>query len=200
MAKISLTDSSSGYNAVAATNANNALIETEFQSKVLYRDNPAGEPNQMQNDLDMNGYTLLNASTDTSASGFVTNQDLADLASNVTNSPVLAAISDRVIVTNSAGGTTNSDLTHAYGYIRFTAVSSGTYSVQPDSSVDFLDGTEVHVRQAGTGVVTIAEGSGVTVNVPANGTLTLAGQGATVTIKKVGTDEWDLMGQVVAAS
>jgi hypothetical protein len=61
MAKISISNLSSGFN--STTTLNNAFdaIETQLNSKVLYRDNPAGEPNQMENDLDMNGQTILNA-------------------------------------------------------------------------------------------------------------------------------------------
>ena len=61
MAKITISNLSSGFN--STTTLNNAFdtIETELNNKVLYRDNPAGEPNQMENDLDMNGQTILNA-------------------------------------------------------------------------------------------------------------------------------------------
>jgi hypothetical protein len=60
MAKISISNLSSGFN--STTTLNNAFdaIETELNSKVLYRDNPEGEPNQMEQDLDMNGFDLLN--------------------------------------------------------------------------------------------------------------------------------------------
>lgn len=61
MAKIDLNTVSSGYLSQAALNANFAAIEDEFQNKVLYRDNPSGEPNSMQTHLDMNGYHILNA-------------------------------------------------------------------------------------------------------------------------------------------
>lgn len=61
MAKITLPTISSGY--ATTTQLNNAFdtIEAEFQNKVLYRNNPTGEPNQMEQDFDMNGYKILNA-------------------------------------------------------------------------------------------------------------------------------------------
>lgn len=62
MAKLTLTDLTGGYGAVTSLNNNFDSIESEFQSKVLYRDNPSGEPNQMENDLDMNSNDILNAS------------------------------------------------------------------------------------------------------------------------------------------
>lgn len=60
MAKISLPTISSGY--ATTTQLNNAFdaLEAELQDKVLYRDNPVGEPNQMENDIDMNGNSLTN--------------------------------------------------------------------------------------------------------------------------------------------
>ena len=62
MAKITLPTISSGY--ATTTQLNNAFdaIETELQDKVLYRDNPSGEPNVMEQDLDMNGNKIINVS------------------------------------------------------------------------------------------------------------------------------------------
>jgi hypothetical protein len=61
MAKILIGNVTSGFAATTAINNAFDAIETELNSKVLYRDNPAGEPNQMENDLDMNGNSILNA-------------------------------------------------------------------------------------------------------------------------------------------
>lgn len=47
-------------NRVAEANANFELLKQELDNKVLYRDNPDGTPNQMLNDLDMNGYHITN--------------------------------------------------------------------------------------------------------------------------------------------
>jgi hypothetical protein len=61
MAKITLPDISSGF--ATSTQLNSALnsIEAELQDKVLYRNNPVGEPNQMEGNLDMNGNSIINA-------------------------------------------------------------------------------------------------------------------------------------------
>lgn len=61
MAKITVSDISSGYASTTALNASFNQIEDEFNNKVLYRNNPSGEPNQMLNDLDMNNNDILNA-------------------------------------------------------------------------------------------------------------------------------------------
>jgi len=60
MAKVNLSDITSGYASVASLNATFNSIEDEFNNKVLYRNNPGGEPNQMESDLDLNGNDLLN--------------------------------------------------------------------------------------------------------------------------------------------
>jgi hypothetical protein len=82
-------------------------------------------------------------------------------------------------------------------YLRCTNAGAVTVTVPPDASVAFPVGTEVHLRQAGAGQVTIAEGSGVTVNT--SETLALRKQHATITLLKVAADEWDLMGETEAA-
>lgn len=61
MAKISLDTVVSGFKSVAALIANFTTIKDHLDNKVLYRDNPIGEPNQMFNDLDMNSQDVLNA-------------------------------------------------------------------------------------------------------------------------------------------
>lgn len=57
--KITLTDVKSGYN-LTPLNSNFQAVQTELQDKVLYRDNPVGEPNQMEGPLDLNNNNLMN--------------------------------------------------------------------------------------------------------------------------------------------
>jgi hypothetical protein len=57
MAKLTLTDVTSGYASTTAINANNTLIE-EALEKTLSRDGTS--PNTMNVDLDMNGHRILN--------------------------------------------------------------------------------------------------------------------------------------------
>ena len=61
MAKVTLSDITAGYASAAALNASFNAIEDEFNNNVLYRNNPSGEPNQMENALDLNGNDILNA-------------------------------------------------------------------------------------------------------------------------------------------
>lgn len=60
MAKVTLNDLTTNFGSQALHNANNDTIEDNLNNKVLYRDNPAGEPNQMENELDMNSNKIIN--------------------------------------------------------------------------------------------------------------------------------------------
>ena len=58
--KITLDSIISGFKSVTKLIANFDSIESELNDKVLYRDNPDGEPNQMNTELDMNSKSLKN--------------------------------------------------------------------------------------------------------------------------------------------
>ena len=72
MAKINLSDPNSGFNSASQLTSNNELIEDNLNNRVLYRDNPAGEANAMQNLLDMNGNRIINLPNGTEGSDPVT--------------------------------------------------------------------------------------------------------------------------------
>lgn len=59
MSKISLATITNAAN-LSAINNNFEQIAEQLNDAVLYRANPVGEPNQLQNDIDMNGFNLLN--------------------------------------------------------------------------------------------------------------------------------------------
>lgn len=63
MAKVTIPTIGSGFASTTALNSALDTIESELNNKVLYRNNPTGEPNQMENDLDMNGFNVLNAAS-----------------------------------------------------------------------------------------------------------------------------------------
>lgn len=59
MSKIDLNNVAGGFN-LSKINDNFQKIETALNDGALWRDNPDGEPNQMKNDLDMNGHRIYN--------------------------------------------------------------------------------------------------------------------------------------------
>lgn len=76
MSKIVLNDVTN-LNALSVINDNFDKLEQELQTKVLYRDNPEGEPNTLENDVDANGNSLYNIQDLTINGGFtVDGQDV----------------------------------------------------------------------------------------------------------------------------
>ena len=60
MAKITIPDIASQFASQEALNARFTQVENELNDKVLYRDNPEGEPNAMAQELDMNTNRIIN--------------------------------------------------------------------------------------------------------------------------------------------
>lgn len=89
-------------------------------------------------------------------------------------------------------------ITDAGNYLRFTNAAATVCTVAPQASVTWAAYTEVHVRRVGAGNLTLTPGAGVTLNAPSGGTLVLTA-GMSVTLKRVTADEWDVIGQTVAA-
>lgn len=87
-------------------------------------------------------------------------------------------------------------LADAWNYLRPGTTGAITLTVPTNASVAFGVGTEITVRALGN--ITLAAASGVTLNAPSGGTLSMTAR-MTVTLKKVGANEWDVIGQTVAA-
>jgi hypothetical protein len=88
------------------------------------------------------------------------------------------------------------DSSKSYGYTRIDSTS--VVNVLVPFNDNLPDGVEFHFRQVSTGGVIFVPLSPAVINPPAGGTLDMGGQGATVTLKKAGVNEWDLIGQVYA--
>ena|SRR5690606_15381835 len=99
MAKVTLTDITSGYNVATAYNDNNDALEAAIEN-TLSRDGTA--PNDMQADLDMGGFRIINLAEPTSDNDAVRLIDVANIVAggdiiispttdwnNVTNVPAL---------------------------------------------------------------------------------------------------------------
>lgn len=80
-------------------------------------------------------------------------------------------------------------LTDEYTYQRVTAASIIT--IPTNATVAMPIGAEIDFFQSGSGIITFAAAGGVTVNSYGD-TLVTDGKGAAATLKKVGTNEWDL--------
>jgi Bacteriophage T4 gp9/10-like protein. len=94
---------------------------------------------------------------------------------------------------------TDLDPAHNGHYVRFTYSGAKTLTVQDDATEPLPANGEWHIRNASaSGNLTLVEDTSVTINPPVGGTLEIE-PGGTVTLKRVGTDEFDLMGVTVAA-
>ena len=87
--------------------------------------------------------------------------------------------------------------TDAGAYIRHTNASASTVTVAPQASQTWLANTEIHIRRAGAGNLTLTPGAGVTLNAPSGGTLVMTDK-MSVTLKRAASDVWDVIGQTVA--
>jgi hypothetical protein len=107
--------------------------------------------------------------------------------------------SDVIRSINSQTGTTYTFVLSDSGkWFRFSNSSAVTVTVPPHSSVAFEAGTQFDGIAAGTGAVSFAAGSGVTINSFLSNKK-LAGQYAGFTLVQSDTiDTWDLVGNLVA--
>ena len=81
--------------------------------------------------------------------------------------------------------------------IEMNVASANTLTVPPNSSVAFPIGTLIAVDQMGAGQTTIVPGSGVTIRSGAN-LAKMKSQYSSVSLRKRATDEWVLVGDLVA--
>lgn len=89
MAKITLTDLASLTNestAITQLNTNFQQIEDELNDKVFYRDNPLGETNTLENDIDLNSNSLLNVAD-------INGESVSTIVDGLSTSAIAAAAS-----------------------------------------------------------------------------------------------------------
>jgi hypothetical protein len=120
----------------------------------------------------------------------------ADAPANDSTLTRFGAVVPRAEVLTESGTTRTLALTDLWDYIRATSGSTLALTVPANTTVAVPVKSEVYIRPVAGTVVTVTAAGGVTVNPPAGGTLVLAGDAA---LKKVATDEWDLIGSTVAA-
>jgi len=115
MAKITLPTIAAGYASNAAFNTAFGQIDAEFQSKVLYRDNPSGEPNTMQNLLDMNSNAINNVTMLTATGITVAGVNLtAKVAEAATSATAAAASAASALSSKNSAAATKLDFDKRY--------------------------------------------------------------------------------------
>lgn len=81
-------------------------------------------------------------------------------------------------------------------YVRMNVGSANDLTVPANGTVAFAIGTQIPIRSIGAGQTTVVQDTGVTVNIPVDKTLKLRTQGSSGLLTKVGTNEWDLTGDL----
>jgi len=104
-----------------------------------------------------------------------------------------AGLSTSFTVASTASTSFSLATTDAGTYIRTTANTAVSITVPPQSSVTWLDNTEIIFEQAGTGQITIVAGSGVTIRT--SETLLSQRQYSIMSLKRVASDTWTLSGE-----
>lgn len=105
------------------------------------------------------------------------------------------ALTAEAIIESTQGGNLTLALSHKGRVIPVSAAGAVVVTVPPNSSVAFPLGSWVEVDRMGAGSVAIAAGSGVTIRTAA-AALTLRAQYSTAMLRKIGTDEWLLVGDL----
>lgn len=128
MSKIELNTSISdgGFSQI---NANFQLIEDELNQKVLYRNNPVGEPNSMNNtDLDMNGKKVFNLPEPTNLNEAARLQDVQNAISGATAANLISFTPSGTISSTTVQGAIQELDTDLAGFVEFTDLSASTGS------------------------------------------------------------------------
>lgn len=83
--------------------------------------------------------------------------------------------------------------------VRHTGATAANVTVALNATEPFEATQVVTSRQVGAGKLTIVPAAGVTINVPTGTVATTRAQGSVIMLHYVGSDEWDLTGDLTAA-
>jgi hypothetical protein len=122
------------------------------------------------------------SATNTAGELAITASDVTFEGASVINTTVVNFTSSRVI-----------QLSDARKYLRMNHTSSRTFTVNTTLS-SLATGTHIDLHRVSSGNVTVVAGGGVTINTPE--TLSLRKAHSSATLIKVGTNEWDLVGDL----
>ena len=170
------------------------LDATGYEHDVVHT-NHSGALIAVETKLGSGDFTASNnavlVGTGTSASQWTTTPTISGL---VTCS---GGISAPLLINAQTGTTYTFVLTDGGKLVTANNGSAQTYTVPPNSSVAFPTGTTITIIGIGAGKVTLAQGSGVTIN-SKDSEKAIDGQHASVTLIKTATDTWQLIGALQA--
>lgn len=173
----------------------------------------ASEINGLQTDVSTNASNISSNTGSISSNTGDINTNISDIATNTGNISTntgnissntgnisgntsdintLESIGDIVAKTVSGNILT----TDADKFLKCTNASAITLTIQPNTTISIVVGTEISLTQYGAGSVTLAQGSGVTIT-STDSLKKISAQYASVALKKIATDEWLLVGSLV---
>ena len=142
--------------------------------------------------------------TDSNASANAVLVGTGSSATSWTTTPTISGlvtcsggISAPLLINAQTGTTYTFVLTDGGKLVTASNGSAQTYTVPPNSSVAFPTGTTITIIGIGACKVTLAQGSGVTIN-SKDSEKAIDGQHASVTLIKTATDTWQLIGALQA--
>lgn len=204
---------STGYDSSATsivlTSGHGAKLPSTFSYNLVWWNStdygsPADDPNVeivRITGLSTDTLTVTRAQEGTSAanhntSGKTYKMMLGVTAKTITDiDSVMATIAQPI---NAQSGTTYTFVLGDAGkLVTFSSSSATTVTIPTNTSVAFPTGTHIDCMQIGTGKVTFAGASGVTINSKASNKA-IGAQWVGVTLVKTGTDTWSLVGDLVA--
>ena len=105
----------------------------------------------------------------------------------ITGNQNIVAKKPTVVDTNTA--ITLQDNVHEGVFLFSNSGSTVTITIDPASSEPFADGTEIKIMRGGAGALSVAPGSGVSLN-GGSGSISIGAQYGTITLKAISTDTW----------
>ena len=188
MAKVVIPEITAGYASVAALNEHLQTLEDELNNKVLYRDNPVGEPNSMQGDLDMNGHRILNALAST-GDGFVWRGNWTTGLSYTINDLVYSGGSSYIcLVSHTASALFGTDLGTGKWQVIAAQGASGAGTGDMLKADNLAGMASAATSRANIGAASSGANSDITsLNNPATGAATATTQAANDNSTKVAT-------------
>lgn len=118
-------------------------------------------------------------------------QALGKLQGQITN--LLSIKTDKLIIANRQTASYTLVLSDADKLVEMNVGTANNLTVPPNSSVAFDIGTQIIISQYGAGQTTIVAGAGVTLRSD-SGSLKISTQYVAVTLIKIATDEWYVLG------
>lgn len=173
MSKIVLNDVTN-LSSLSVINDNFDKIEQELQNKVLYRDNPEGEPNTFENDVDLNGNSIYNVENLTVANSFTVNgKDIEEVvddaiagveqsAESAANSATAAAISASSAAASASTATTQAGIATTKANEASTSASNANASATAAASSATSANTSASTATTQAGIATTQAGIATT--------------------------------------